>query len=70
MKPDDLADLLRDLERQIALASPPDRQQGELFARHASIDQLLTQGQEVAERLSDALTLRYFSHAYELRATV
>ncbi len=66
-----LTELVEDIERVVAAATPPDIAQGELFGRGAVMDDVLAQCQQVAVRLSDALTLRYFSHVYELpRATV
>ena len=41
------------------------RRQGDLFG-HVSVDELLGSCLRAAFGLSDGLTLRYFSHAYEL----
>lgn len=71
MQPTDVAELLRDIDRLLAVVASGDRTQGELFSRHAVLDNIIGQGQQIATGLSDALTLRYFSHVYDLpRATV
>ena len=72
LPPNELADLLHDIERLLAMAAPaPGRDQGELFSRPALLDDMVARGQQIASRMSDAVSLRYFSHAYELpRATV
>jgi len=38
---------------------------GELFPHEASLEDFLAESEDVALQLSDALTLRYFSHVYE-----
>ena len=40
-------------------------QQGELFDRDG-VGRVLARSQKVASQLSDALTLRYFSHVYDV----
>ncbi len=67
----DLADLVQDAERLVAMAAPVMRSQGELFTRQLALDEMLVKSQQIAAGLSDALTLRYFSHVYDVpRATV
>jgi len=43
-----------------------DPKQRDLFAGPTSMESLLSDCREVALHVSDALTSRYFSHAYEL----
>jgi uncharacterized alpha-E superfamily protein len=59
-----LGDLVPELER-LARARPPGPATGELFPHDASLADFLVQSEEAASQLSDALTLRYFSHVYE-----
>jgi uncharacterized circularly permuted ATP-grasp superfamily protein/uncharacterized alpha-E superfamily protein len=69
MQPEEIAMLVQESERLAAMAAPVVRIQGELFARHAQLEQMVAKGQHIAAALSDALTLRYFSHAYEMPRT-
>ena len=54
-----------DIEQLLVACHAPDSAQRELFRRSTAIDDLLVACQQTAHRLSDALTLRYFSHIYE-----
>jgi uncharacterized circularly permuted ATP-grasp superfamily protein/uncharacterized alpha-E superfamily protein len=63
--PGDLAGVLDDVERWLAVCGPVDRTQGELFGARPPLGEVLVSCQRLALRLSDALTLRYFSHIYE-----
>jgi len=54
-----------DIEQLLVACHAPDSTQRELFRRSAPVDDLLVACQQTAHRLSDALTLRYFSHIYE-----
>jgi hypothetical protein len=63
--------VLGEVDRRLDACGAADGEQGELFGDDSSIEQLLTGCQRVVARVSDALTLRYFSHVDELpRATV
>ncbi len=48
------------------LPGTPDQAQGALFERDDSVEAFLRESARTVAELSDALTLRYFSHAYEL----
>jgi uncharacterized alpha-E superfamily protein len=66
----DLADLVADLEQLRVTASGAHGLQGELFGRDR-VASVVDRSQRLAVQLSDALTLRYFSHVYDVaRATV
>jgi uncharacterized alpha-E superfamily protein len=67
----DLFDLVAALERAAGPPQTTDPFQGELFERGRDVERFLPWCESLALRLSDALTLRYFSHVYEpARATV
>jgi hypothetical protein len=59
-------DILGDLTRLHRACHGGDPAQADLFGGAARIDSLLSDVGRVAVQLSDALTSRYFSHAYEL----
>jgi uncharacterized circularly permuted ATP-grasp superfamily protein/uncharacterized alpha-E superfamily protein len=66
-----LSELVGEIDGLLAACSAGDREQGELFGQPQSIDHLLAGCERLANRVSDALTLRYFSHVAEVsRATV
>ena len=58
-------DAMADFDALERMCRSDDRRQGELFG-HVSVDEVLARSRRASLRLSDALTLRYFSHAYEL----
>jgi uncharacterized circularly permuted ATP-grasp superfamily protein/uncharacterized alpha-E superfamily protein len=60
----DLVDLLDGLERMTA-SHVGDPAQGELFVPSDALAGFLQSSERLALRVSDALTLRYFSHVYE-----
>jgi uncharacterized circularly permuted ATP-grasp superfamily protein/uncharacterized alpha-E superfamily protein len=60
----DLVDLLDGLERMTA-SHVGDPSQGELFVPSDALAGFLQSSERLALRVSDALTLRYFSHVYE-----
>jgi uncharacterized circularly permuted ATP-grasp superfamily protein/uncharacterized alpha-E superfamily protein len=61
----DLADLGAEIGRAFAACRAAETAQGDLFASPRSLGDFLRHSQDLACRLSDALTLRYFSHVYE-----
>jgi uncharacterized alpha-E superfamily protein len=63
--PGDLGEVLDEVEQWLAVCRPIDRSQGELFAGRPPLNDVLGACQRMALRLSDTLTLRYFSHIYE-----
>ena len=58
-------DAMADVETLERMCRADNRRQEDLFG-HVSVDELLGNCLRAAHRLSDGLTLRYFSHAYEL----
>lgn len=67
----DLSEIVAEIDRAQSRCRLADRTQGELFGTDGSIAPLLHACAQLAERLSDTLTLRYFSHVDEMpRATV
>jgi uncharacterized alpha-E superfamily protein len=58
-------DAMADVETLERMCREDNRRQGDLFG-HISVDELLGKCLRAAYALSDGLTLRYFSHAYEL----
>jgi uncharacterized alpha-E superfamily protein len=58
--------ILADLARLEHLCQTVDPRQPDLFAGVTWLEHLLSDSQTVAVKVSDALTSRYFSHAYEL----
>ncbi|HMC75508.1 MAG TPA: circularly permuted type 2 ATP-grasp protein [Vicinamibacterales bacterium] len=58
--------ILADLARLEHLCQTVDPRQPDLFAGQTWLENLLRDSQTVALKVSDALTSRYFSHAYEL----
>ena len=65
-----LTEILSEIDGLLAACGAVDADQGELFAQDQSIDQLLIGFDRLSVRVSDALTLRYFSHVDEVpRAT-
>ncbi len=62
----DALPILADLARLEHLCRAADPRQPENFAGQAWLQYLLSDSQAVALQVSDALTSRYFSHAYEL----
>jgi uncharacterized circularly permuted ATP-grasp superfamily protein/uncharacterized alpha-E superfamily protein len=62
----DLGELVAGVDRVLARCTTRSGAQGELFDRPAPLAALLADCQELSSILSDALTLRYFSHVYEL----
>jgi uncharacterized circularly permuted ATP-grasp superfamily protein/uncharacterized alpha-E superfamily protein len=58
-----------EISRLEQLCLAVDSPQGDLFVERTPMDDLLGDCQTVALRVSDALTARYFSHAYELSHT-
>jgi uncharacterized circularly permuted ATP-grasp superfamily protein/uncharacterized alpha-E superfamily protein len=66
-----LIDVLSEIDRLLDACHGEDSEQGELFDDDRSLSSLLVGCQQLALRVSDALTLRYFSHVDGLpRATV
>jgi uncharacterized circularly permuted ATP-grasp superfamily protein/uncharacterized alpha-E superfamily protein len=66
----DLADLVADLHQLRSAATTANGRQGELFARDG-VSRVVERSQRIAAQLSEALTLRYFSHVYDIaRPTV
>ena len=66
-----LIEVLSEVDRLLDACRAVDGEQGELFGGDRSIEHLLTGCQRLVAQVSDALTLRYFSHVDELpRATV
>ena len=66
-----LTEVLSAVDRLFDACSAGDGEQGELFGDDRSIEHLLPGCQRLVAQVSDALTLRYFSHVDELpRATV
>ena len=66
-----LSELVGEIDSLLAACSAVDEEQGELFGQPRSIDHVLGGCDRLANRVSDALTLRYFSHVDEVsRATV
>jgi len=61
----ELAALVADLDEVRRFATTASGQQGELFDRDG-VGRVLARSQKVASQLSDALTLRYFSHVYDV----
>ncbi len=61
----DLAAILDDIERLCLVGSGADTSQGHLFADAQGPSNLVGACERVALGVSDALTLRYFSHVYE-----
>jgi uncharacterized circularly permuted ATP-grasp superfamily protein/uncharacterized alpha-E superfamily protein len=61
----EVANLADVIDRVCAKCRPGDTSQGELFERTATLEGVLRLCEQVALRLSDALTLQYFSHVYE-----
>lgn len=59
-------DVVAEIDRLEHVCRGVDARQGDLFAKRNPIDDLLGDCRKVALRVSDALTSRYFSHAYEL----
>ena len=59
-------DVLPELVRLERACRGVDSTQSDLFGGRPRIDSLLRDCERIATRLSDALTSRYFSHAYEL----
>ena len=67
----DTGDLSADIDRLLASCRGAEEGRGEGFGRERSIEPLLVGVERLAARLSDALTLRYFSHVDDLpRVTV
>ncbi len=64
-----LPGLVKEIEQLLGLSSPEPIAQGELFGRGSSLDAMVGGGQRVAARLSDALTLRFFSHVTDVQRT-
>ena len=63
-------DILLALDRACAASSAPTGAQQELFDRDVNVEGFLAHCESLALVLSDALSLRYFSHVYEpTRAT-
>jgi len=63
-------DLLASLDRATIATSATTGLQQELFERDATVEGYLAHCESLATKLSDALSLRYFSHVYEAaRAT-
>jgi uncharacterized alpha-E superfamily protein len=60
----DLSELVAAIEHAAATQAP-DPSQGELFMRPAALTAFLQSCEDLALKLSDTLTLRYFSHVYE-----
>jgi uncharacterized circularly permuted ATP-grasp superfamily protein/uncharacterized alpha-E superfamily protein len=58
-------DAMADIDALERMCRADNRRQGDLFG-HVSVDELLGSCLRAALGLSDGLTLRYFSHAYEL----
>ena len=56
---------MADIETLERMCRADNRRQGDLFG-HISVDELLGNCLRAGHALSDGLTLRYFSHAYEL----
>ena len=66
-----LGDLVAEIDRVLASCRSTDHAAGSISGRGRSIEPLLTSFERMAARLSDTLTLRYFSHVDDLpRATV
>ncbi len=63
--PGAVLDAMADIESLERMCRADNRHQGDLFG-HISVDELLGNCLRAAHALSDGLTLRYFSHAYEL----
>ena len=61
----DLAELVGELTEGSARCRAVERSAGDLLARPGALERFLRHAQGLALRLSDALTLRYFSHVYE-----
>lgn len=62
----DALPILANLNRLEHLCRAADPRQSDLFAGQAWLEHLLSDSRAVATQVSDALTSRYFSHAYEL----
>jgi uncharacterized alpha-E superfamily protein len=58
-------DLLAGLDRACMASYRTNGSQGELFGRDVTLEAFLNTCETLALSLSDALTLRYFSHVYE-----
>jgi uncharacterized alpha-E superfamily protein len=58
-------DAMADIDALERTCRADDRRQGDLFG-HISVDDVLAQCRRAGLALSEGLTLRYFSHAYEL----
>ena len=58
--------IVEELSRLEQLCRTVDLRQADLFAGPTWMENLLSECQDVALQVSDALTSRYFSHAYEL----
>ena len=65
----DALEIVSELTRLERLALALGQPQGDLFGSEISLESFLDDCQRVALQLSDALTSRYFSHAYDLRVT-
>ena len=63
--PGAVLDAMADIETLERMCRADNRRQGDLFG-HISVDELLGNCLRAGHALSDGLTLRYFSHAYEL----
>jgi uncharacterized circularly permuted ATP-grasp superfamily protein/uncharacterized alpha-E superfamily protein len=63
------AGIVAELERLERRAHAIHGPQADLFEDGTSLERFLDEGQRAALQLSDALTSRYFSHAYDLRVT-
>jgi uncharacterized alpha-E superfamily protein len=61
----DLAELVGELTEGSARCRAVERSAGDLLARPGALERFLRHARGLALRLSDALTLRYFSHVYE-----
>lgn len=60
----DLTELVATLDR-LSASHTAHPAQGDLFPRSSSLTEFLQSCEQLARRLSDELTLRYFSHVYE-----
>jgi len=58
-------DAMADIDALERMCRADNRLQGDLFG-HVSVDEMLRSCLRAGLGLSDGLTLRYFSHAYEL----
>ncbi len=66
----ELLDIVRDIEQLVGWSLTADASQGELFGRGSSLEEFVGGGQLLAARLSDELTLRYFSHVSDVQRTM